>query len=297
MSGLVARIQRFSTTNGPGIRSTVFLKGCPLSCRWCHNPEMQSFRPELLLYSESCVRCGLCMKACAHEVHAVTAEAHVLNRANCILCGECAEDCPKEAIELCGKRMEVPEVMDIVRRDAVFYRNTNGGVTFSGGEPLSQFEFTRELLRSCHAEGFHTCVDTSGFGGRAAELVPYADLFLWDIKETDPENHLRMTGVALEPILESLRETDRLGGKFFIRCPVIPGVNDREEHLVRVGELVCGLRGVQQVDLVPYHDLGLVKASAAGIPQESFRKLTAERKETLLQTIKEVTAVPVSWTS
>lgn len=297
MNGLIARIQRFSTTNGPGLRSTVFLKGCPLRCRWCHNPEMQSFQKELLVYDKTCTRCGICMKVCRQGVHLVDGDRHALARENCVLCGNCAENCPKDAIELTGREMSTDEVMTVLMRDEIFYRNGKGGITLSGGEPLSQFDFTRELLEKCAAEGLHTCVDTSGFGGRAKELVPYAGLFLWDLKDTDSGRHLAMIGVPLEPILESLYETAEAGGAFYIRCPIIPGVNDSAEHLCEIGRIANRLKGVKQIDLVPYHDLGLMKAAAAGIPQESYTALQPEQKEKLLNTVRKETVLPVQWTS
>lgn len=295
MMGRIARIQRFSTTNGPGLRSTVFLKGCPLRCLWCHNPEMQAFGTELMVYAKTCTSCGLCRSVCERGGHRLEDGTHFVQRENCLLCGKCEEVCPHHAVEMVGADVDAAEVVKKLLRDRVFYDNGKGGITLSGGEPLAQFEFTKDILTRCKAEGLHTCLDTSGWGGRAQELAEYVDLFLWDIKETDPARHLRVTNVELEPILRSLHEVDARGGKTVLRCPIIPGVNDREAHVEAVGELAQELRNVQRVDLVPYHRFGLPKAEAIGMHQEEYEGLSGEAKENLLKAIKDKTKIPVQW--
>lgn len=295
MMGRIARIQRFSTTNGPGLRSTVFMKGCPLRCLWCHNPEMQSFGTELMVYAKTCTVCGGCANVCSQNVHSFADGIHFLSRKDCILCGKCAERCPNGAIEIVGEEISAAEVVKRLLRDRIFFSSGKGGITLSGGEPLAQFDFTQEILRQCKSEGLHTCLDTSGWGGRAQEIVEFTDLFLWDIKETDPVNHRRVTGTELEPILQSLCAVDARGAEIILRCPIIPGVNDRESYVREIGAIASELHGVKRIDLVPYHRFGVPKAEAIGMNQKEFDRLDAEMKDTFLQTIREKTTIPVQW--
>ena len=294
ITGAVSHIQRFSVSDGPGVRTTVFLKGCPLSCLWCHNPETWDGTPSLLFYAQNCVSCGACTAVCPSGAHTFEEGVHILSRNLCTLCGACAAVCPRSALELRGRTMSAEEAMEAALRDRPFYETTGGGVTLSGGEPLLQLDFTRALLRRAKEEGLHTCLDTSGWGGRAAELVPLVDLFLWDIKETDAENHDRVTGVALAPLLASLREVDALGGKIRLRCPIIPGINDREGHIRAVVELAGTLVHLQGVDLVPYHAMGTGKAAAMGRTQEEYPALTDGRRAALLEAASGA-SVPFAW--
>ena len=300
MKGLITRIQRFSTTNGPGLRTTVFMKGCPLRCLWCHNPETQKMKRELLYYEETCIKCGSCSEACPHGVHCFIDGKHMLLRENCVLCGACADVCPVRALELSGEEIEAEELVARLLRDRAFYEHSGGGITLSGGEPLFQPAFTEEVLRRCKAEGIHTCVDTSGVGVSCDTVARFtreglADLWLYDLKETDEERHRAATGVPLTPILRNLETIGEAHGKLRLRCPVIPGVNDREEHMEKIGEIAEKVPGVLAIDLVPYHRLGLVKAEALGEQQESFEALPEKRKKALLGRLQEKTGIPSSW--
>ena len=248
MKGLISNIQRFSTQDGPGIRTTVFLKGCPLRCPLCHNMETWTQRPSLLYYDKDCARCGLCAAVCPHEVLALSVTAHTLDRARCTQCGLCARECPTGALELRGEWLTPAELLPRLLRDREFYAQSGGGVTFSGGEALLQFGFTKECIALSKQQNLHVCLDTSGWGGRAHELAADVDLYLWDIKHTDPVAHESLTGVPLAPILHSLHRVDASGGRIRLRCPIIPDINDTVAHLTadRKSELLAILRSRTQ---------------------------------------------------
>lgn len=267
--GRIFDIQRFCVSDGPGIRTTVFLKGCPLRCIWCHNPESQSYKTELAFYAEKCARCGACASVCPAGCHRF-GERHFVAHDKCIGCGACASVCNYSALELIGREADVETVLKEVLRDRTFYAHSGGGMTLSGGEPLAQPQFSLELLRTAKKEGLHCCVETSGFGDGAVleevleEMVKLADLFLFDIKETDPERHRIFTGQGNETILQNLWRIDRAGGKTVLRCPIIPGCNDRPAHYDGVADLANRLSYVTGVDLMPYHPLGISKAESLG---------------------------------
>ena len=190
-TAIVFDIEKFAVHDGPGIRTVVFIKGCPLHCRWCHNPESQSFEPELLFDSGKCTMCGKCVSVCPQNCHSITDGKHSFNRADCIQCGKCPESCPAEALKAVGRKMSVSEVMAEVEKDRVFYQNSGGGITLSGGDPLAHFAFSSALLKAAKASGIHTAVETSGFAPweRIDELLPLVDLWLWDIKLMDEERY------------------------------------------------------------------------------------------------------------
>jgi len=263
---LVFDIQRFSINDGPGIRTTVFLKGCPLRCIWCHNPESKSAKKQLLFRAEKCIGCLACAQVCEAGVHSFSEEGkHALNRAACVFCGKCAEEC-MGAIEICGREMTVSAVMNEVLKDRAFYRNSGGGMTVSGGEPLMHPELTLALLRAAKEEGLHTALETSGFGAWEAieALAPYTDLFLWDVKETDEARHREYTGVSNARILENLFRLNLSGAQIVLRCPVIPGFNDRREHFEGISALAERLENVIRVEVEPYHPLGKSKSGLLG---------------------------------
>ena len=276
LKGKLINIQGFSVQDGPGIRTTVFFKGCPLRCPWCHSPESQAFYPQLSWMSQKCLGTEHCRDSCiqACPKHAVSygkivensagePVQHVtIDRAVCDNCGDCAERCYPEALFICGKDYTVEEVMKIVRRDLPFYAESGGGMTISGGECLSQPEFALALLKAAKAEGIHTAVDTSGFAPwKTVEAVlPYTDLFLYDLKHMDSAAHKAATGVPNEIILENAEKIAQAGGKLQIRIPVIPRFNNDPENIRRTGEFCRELgAAVELIQLLPYHSMGTMK--------------------------------------
>lgn len=261
MFGTIINISRFCTEDGPGIRTAVFLKGCPLSCAWCHNPESQNGNPELMYDQKKCIGCRQCTAACAKGCHSFPENAHVFSRQNCIACGKCVRVCPTGALELTGKTIFAEAVVQTAEKDLVFYQTSRGGVTISGGEPLYQPDFTAEILRRCREKNIHTAIETSGFAGEETvrSVVRHCDLVLFDIKETDEENHKRFTGVPLAPVLQSLQIIDKMQIPFILRLPIVPGINDREEHFQNVKKLADTLSGCIKIEIMPYHMLGEYK--------------------------------------
>ncbi len=268
-STVIFDIQKFSVHDGPGIRTTVFLKGCSLRCVWCHNPESHSAIPELFFHSEKCNSCGICVKGCPRHAHYFTPDGeHRFDRTLCTVCGKCADLCPASALERCGKTMTVSEVLKEVDKDLPFYRDSGGGLTLSGGEPMMSFDFTLALLRGAkqRKDRLDTAIETCGFAPvkQYAEILPFLDHVLFDIKSLIPEKHLRFTGVPLEPILETLYFLDRAGAEISLRCPIIPSLNDSEEELRKITELANALSSVHSIDLEPYHPLGVSKSLQLG---------------------------------
>ena len=268
--GTVFNIQKFSVNDGPGIRTVVFLKGCMLNCVWCHNPESKSARPQLMLYSNKCIGCGECVKACQSSLHSFIEDgSHQIDREKCAVCGACANACVG-ALEVCGKTMSVDEVIAEVLKDSVFYKNSGGGMTLSGGEPFMQHEFALAILRAAKERGISTAIETSGYVSAdiLRSFVPYVDLFLWDVKESDEERHKSFTGVSNKPILKNLELLNELGAKVVLRCPLIEGYNLRPEHLEAIGALAERLDCVDHVEVEPYHPLGKSKSEAMGVTYE-----------------------------
>ena len=248
-----------------------------------------------MLFSEQCTLCGICAKVCPNGVHELDAAGHKLHKEKCTLCGACDEVCPSFAVEISGERMNASQVTERLMRDKAYYEASGGGITLSGGEPLAQFDFTREILLLAKDAGLHTCVDTSGWGGRAAELVELVDLFLWDIKETDAQQHIYATGVELEPLMSSMRDISAAGGKIALRCPIIPGLNDREAHMRDIAVIADGIQGVVSIELISYHRLGMAKAEAIGHAQEEFSLLTSEDRAELMEKLIRCTGIPARW--
>ena len=263
----VTEIQRFCMHDGPGIHTTVFLKGCPLRCRWCHNPETQKREPELLFYPNKCIFCKACEASCSQDAH-TAGEIHSLDREKCVRCFRCAENCPAGALEVCGKDMSVEEILSIVQKDSAFY-GTAGGMTLSGGEPFLQKEGAVALLKACKRCGISTAVETCGYADpevlRAA--AAYVDLFLWDLKDTDEVRHRSYTGVSNRRILENLSMVDKLGGKIRLRCILVNGVNTNAEHYRRVADIAKGLHHLEGVEYIPYHAYGGTKATFLGMEE------------------------------
>ncbi len=266
MKGIVFNIQKFSVNDGPGIRTTVFMKGCPLSCIWCHNPESKKLNAELMYSEDKCVMCRKCAHVCPKDVHVFANGKHILARENCIGCGKCEEECLYEAIEIAGKEKSVDEVIDEVLKDKIFYETSNGGITLSGGEPLLQYDFSLELLKRAKTEGIHTAIETCGYASeeKLIEIASFVDLFLFDYKITDAQQHKKYTGVSNEKIISNLKLLNSLGKQIILRCPIIPGINDTDEHFSAIANLANELNSVLEVNIEPYHPLGKSKAEKLG---------------------------------
>lgn len=263
--GLVFDIQRFSLHDGPGIRTTVFLKGCPLKCKWCHNPESWENRFELFYHAKTCIGCGECVGACDSGAHLMNSGIHEINREKCIGCFKCADVCPTSALEVIGEEKSVSEVMATVLRDAEFYKS-GGGVTVSGGEPFMQSEFLTELLKSAKNAGIHTCVETSGAARIEDMLVAkeYTDIFLFDCKMIPGEKHKEFIGSDGVTMHENLKALDKSGAKIILRCPIIPGVNDNGEHFEYISNLAKSLDNLIEINVQAYHATGIPKARDIG---------------------------------
>jgi len=261
VSGIVFDIKKFSIHDGPGIRTTVFLKGCPLHCWWCHNPESQRLQPEIMLRGQRCIECAACLEACAQGAISINGSGVVTDRNLCIQCGICTESCFTEAREVVGRRMTVSQVMAEIEKDLSFYDESGGGVTFSGGDPLLQRDFLLALLIACREKEIHTAVDTSGaFAWRTLDKIrPYVDLFLFDVKTMDDERHKRVTGVSNQLILHNLQMLSEFGHKIVLRLVIVPGINDHEENIRQTGAFAASLPHLESVSLLPYHDTAVHK--------------------------------------
>jgi len=276
LTGKVFDIQGFTVNDGPGIRTEIFLKGCPLSCLWCHSPESQAPYSQVAWYEVRCIGvedCGKCLEVCPRKalkkgeiVYSQTQKAEIqiisLAREACDNCGKCAEVCPSGALAMVGTDMTVDELMARIDKDRPFYRRSGGGVTVSGGEPMLQYRFTRALLKECKAKGLNTCLDTSGYAKweHFKEVLEYVDLVLYDIKHMDTEQSRVLTGVPNELILENARKMAAGGTAMQVRIPIVPGYNDSEENLRATSQFCLELGpAVKLVQILPYHRLGAVK--------------------------------------
>ncbi len=266
--GRIFDIQRFSIHDGPGIRTTVFFKGCPLRCVWCGNPESIPPEPSLSYLPEKCIACGACLDRCPEAALSPGAEGKVtIDRKLCTACGKCAEVCDPKALQIVGRDATVGEVLDIVLRDKAYYAESGGGITLSGGEPLAQGDFAFELLGEAKAKRLHCCVETSGLvDWKVIErLLPLVDLWLYDYKETDPRLHQKFTGFWNSEILANLRRLHAAGEKILLRCPMIPQYNARQEHLDGIVALSRELPDLEGVELLAYYDLWRAKLKRFGL--------------------------------
>ncbi len=268
--GLVFNIQRYSIQDGPGIRTTVFFKGCPLACAWCSNPESIQPYPEIMVRDANCIRCGNCVNECPRGASQISDGQRVIDFSLCDNCMRCVEVCTARAIVGAGERKSVAEIIDTVLRDAAYYKSTGGGLTLSGGEPLWQWRFASELAKTARNHGIHVALDTSGFASWKAlsAVIQHVDLVLYDIKHLDARQHKKYTGVSNLKILDNLgaimRETT---ATVWVRVPLIPAFNDTEEAISAIGTFLHSLeRPIERVSILPFHQYGAAKYSALGRP-------------------------------
>lgn len=282
MKGKIFNIQHFSLDDGAGIRTTVFMKGCPLNCIWCHNPESKKLKTQLFYNSEKCKGCRQCANVCPNTCHLFENGVHSYKRENCIACGKCAKNCLFKALETVGSEKTVEEVLAEVLQDAPFYETSGGGLTLSGGEPMYQFPFVYELVKSAKEKGLHVCMETCGFAKEELflKIAPFIDVFLFDYKETDSEKHKKLTGVSNENILKNLKNLDDLGKRIILRCPIIPSCNDEEEHFEGIAKTANDLKNIERIDIIPYHPLGIGKCIMLG-EEVSFSDLSYPSKATI----------------
>lgn len=260
----IVEIKHFAVHDGDGIRTTVFFKGCPLACLWCHNPESIEYRPSIGFFADKCVLCGDCVAACPQGVHRVEGDTHTLKREACVGCGACEAACLFDALTAYGKEMTVEELLPTLLADRPFYARSEGGVTLSGGECLMQADFCAELLAALKREGIHTAVDTCGYVPFSAfeSVLPYTDVFLYDVKAVTPSIHERCTGKGNGLILDNLARLDALGARIEVRIPFVPGYND--EDLPRIASHLSRLHSLTGVRLLPYHNMAGAKYAAIG---------------------------------
>jgi len=275
-TGLIFNIQKYSLHDGPGIRTTVFLKGCPLSCAWCHNPESISAGSEFIVAENRCIQCGACREACPFGASIDGTGALPARNAECDFCGACVEACPTGARQLVGQRMTVADVVAEVLKDRVFYEESGGGVTISGGEPLLQQRFLLHLLPALRAEGVHVALDTSGFApmDQLLAIAQLVDLVLYDLKGWDDQGHRETTGVSNRNILTNLKALDTVHRHIWVRVPIIPGFTDAPDMLTQIARFVATLRNVERVTLLPFHRLAGQKYTRLGRDNASVEVAT-----------------------
>ncbi|NCO34926.1 MAG: hypothetical protein AUJ92_00870 [Armatimonadetes bacterium CG2_30_59_28] len=283
ITGRVFDIQRFSIHDGPGIRTTVFLMGCPLRCLWCHNPEGMTKDPVLSFVPDKCIGCGFCFSVCEHNGHHMVEGKHVLDRSACVVCGKCTEKCYAGGLEIVGREVSARETLAEVLKDRPFYETSNGGMTLSGGEPLAQIDFAEALLRLAKDEGLHCCIDTSGSVGfqNFERVLPYVDLFLYDVKDTNPTRHEEFTGLPNDRILGNLRSLHDAGADILLRLPIIPTLNDRPDHFEGAAALARSLPRLKGVEIMPYHRLGISKLTRFGMDNGHMPDIEAPDKGTV----------------
>lgn len=289
LEGSVFNIQRFSLNDGPGIRTIVFLKGCPLRCWWCSNPESQLLRPVITFEADSCIGCGSCLKVCPDKDAKKPADIPLINNKKGVDCSECAAVCPAGALTQKGEKMTVQQVIREVKKDAAYYRRTNGGITISGGEPLLQYEFTAELLKAGKAQGWNTAIETTGYttDQKALDMVlPYLDLALLDAKAPNDEIHKKYTGVSNKIIRENAKRISAEAGNTIIRVPTIPQVNADPDTILEISKYAKSL-GVHEVHLLPYFTFGRSKYDLLGFEYKMPDSIKPPSRD-VMNTLKKV---------
>ena len=285
-TGTIINIQKYSVHDGPGIRTTIFFKGCPLNCLWCHNPESQSYLPQIMFFKERCTGCGICVENCPSKALIMERKIPKIISEKCLSCGQCEDSCPYNARQISGNIFTESELMKEIKKDELFYEQSGGGVTFSGGEPLSQLEFLSSMLSLCNNAGIHTCLDTCGFSSweNLKKISDKVDLFLYDLKFMDEERHKKYTGVSNKAILENLKNLSDSGKRIFIRMPLISGINDGDD-IIKSAEFLSALN-IEQVNLLPYHKMGIEKYERVGVsPQITGMVQPSDQKMSEIQNI------------
>ena len=280
---MVFDIKRYAIHDGPGIRTTVFLKGCLLNCSWCHNPEGKAREQEFMWWKERCIGCRDCQNVCTKGAISFLDDSFVFDNKKCDLCRACADACHSQALKLVGKEMTVTQAMKEIEKDMVFYDESGGGVTLSGGEPLLQPDFSASLLRACKEIGIHTAVDTCGHADSdiVSQISKHVDLFLYDLKLINDEKHAKFTGVSNKLILENLKRLSDNGQKIIVRFPLVPGVNDDEKDVLELGGFVSSLKDVKELSILPYHKAGVEKSKRLKKPTDLFFVNHSPSAETL----------------
>ncbi len=289
-TGTIFNIQRYSIYDGPGIRTTVFLKGCFLKCFWCHNPEGASAEPEIQILDFKCRRCGLCIENCPNNARFLSDGRILIKKNKCTHCLKCIKVCPSGATELIGNEVKVKEVLSIVEQDIPFYKRSDGGVTFSGGEPFLQAKFLKNCLMECAKKNIHTAVDTSGFveEHKLKEIMPYVNLFLYDIKSLDDNKHKNATGVSNKIVSDNLKMLLKSKARVHLRIPIIPTFNDSVEDIQQIADFISDLKDIEFIEILPFHQLGSGKYKSLQKPYKAMdlKIIPKEKLEELLEPFK-----------
>jgi len=281
--GTIFNIQRYSVNDGPGIRTLIFFKGCPLRCEWCSNPESQNIKRQIMVFDNLCTRCGACATVCPNTCITIQEDKRIYEPKNCDLCGQCRDICPNSAVKLVGEKMSIEDVVAIAEKDYLFYLNSGGGVTLGGGEPTVQAPFASHLLKELKALGIHTAMETCGYTDWTVfeRLLPHLDLLLYDVKHIHPYTHEQHTGKPNDRILKNLSNLLKEETPVIIRIPVIPDFNDDARNMNEIGSFLNrhNAKGaVERIDLLPYHKLGISKYEALGLSYTLEGSQTPEKK-------------------
>ncbi|HEA64777.1 MAG TPA: glycyl-radical enzyme activating protein [Candidatus Aminicenantes bacterium] len=287
--GIIFDIKRYAIHDGPGIRTTVFLKGCSLRCQWCHNPEGIKSKPEISLRSTRCAKeCSECVSVCPQDAISKDGNFIEIDQDKCDLCGVCDDVCVYEALEIVGREVTVEEVMDEIEKDGIFFDESGGGITFSGGEPLMQIDFLETLLKEIKKKNIHVTLDTSGYVSfeDLERVSPNVDLFLYDIKIMDKEKHEKYTGVSNKLILENLRKLSEIGKPVAVRIPLVSGINDDDQNIQMLAEYLHGLKNIKQINLLAYHRGGCEKYKR--LRKEKIAKTFSPPSDERIEEIKKI---------